>query len=301
MPAAHLEISRRAIERGKHVYVEKPLALDLDRASALLDEADAKGCLVGCAPDTFLGAGLQTCRRLVDEGAIGTPIAAMAHMVNHGHEHWHPDPGFYYARGGGPLLDMGPYYLTALVALLGPIAGAIASSSGVGASRIVAVGPRAGETLPVEVPTHVAGVLDLSCGAIVSLVMRFDVFASDLPRLEIHGGEGSLALPDPNTFGGPVRLFRAVAGGWEDMPIDRFPLHQRGVGLADLAGAVRSEGANRASGRLALHVLDAMLALERSAACGERVELETSVARPRGMTELAGAAPDRTTSRRTPR
>lgn len=290
VPAAHLEISRRAIEHDKHVYVEKPLALDLAGASALLDLADAGGRLVGCAPDTFLGAGLQTCRRLVDEGAIGTPVAAMAHMVNHGHEHWHPDPAFYYERGGGPLLDMGPYYLTALVALLGPITRASASSRGAGRDRVVAAGPRAGEVLRVEVPTHVAGVLDFAGGAVASLVMSFDVYASDVPKLEIHGSDGSLALPDPNTFGGPVRLFRAGASEWEDVPIDRFALHQRGVGLADLAGATRGEGANRASGRLALHVLDAMLALGRAATSGTPVELGTSVARPREMVERAGPA-----------
>ena len=297
VPAAHLEISRRAIEHGKHVYVEKPLALALDAAADMLDRADAAGRLVGCAPDTFLGAGLQTCRRLIDAGAIGTPVAAMAHMVNHGHEHWHPDPAFYYARGGGPLLDMGPYYLTALVTLLGPIARATASSRGAGANRAVTTGPRAGEVLRVEVPTHVAGVLDFTSGVVASIVMSFDVFASGAPRLEIHGSEGSLSLPDPNTFGGPVRLFRAGASDWEDVSTDRFALHQRGIGLADLAGATRGEGENRASGRLALHVLDAMLALERSATSGTHVELGTSVGRPREMRECAGSTADPATER----
>ncbi len=285
VPQAHATVGLRALEAGKHVYCEKPLATRRADAWELLAIAAASGLLVGCAPDTFLGAGLQTCRKVIDDGLIGAPIAAMAHMVNHGHEHWHPDPAFYYETGGGPLLDMGPYYLTALVALLGPIARVVASTSGIGSERIVPVGPRAGEVLAVEVPTHVAGVVDLVDGTIASIVTSFDVFSSELPRLEIHGSEGSLLLPDPNTFSGPVRLFRRGARAVEEIAVERFALEQRGIGLADLAAAAHgtATGANRASGDLAYHVLDAMIALAESGETGERIDLASTVRRPPPM------------------
>jgi predicted dehydrogenase len=241
---------------------------------------------VGCAPDTFLGAGLQTCRRVIDEGRIGEPVAAMAHLVNHGPENWHPNPGFYFERGGGPLLDMGPYYLTALVSLLGPIRRVTGLSRSVGNERVARWGARAGEAFPIEVPTHVSGVLEHENGTQATLVTSFEVWKSDLPRLELHGTEASLSLPDPNTFGGPVRICRAGSKDWEEIPIDGFELHQRGIGLACLAASLRGDaiaGENRASGQLAFHVLDAMLGVIAAGEQHREVVLESGAQRPAPM------------------
>jgi predicted dehydrogenase len=283
VPQAHADVGLAALKSGKHVYLEKPLGLDRREGAALLALADESGLVVGCAPDTFLGAGLQTCRRLIDEGRIGAPTAALAHMVGHGPESWHPNPAFYYQRGGGPLFDMGPYYLTALVSLLGPLRRVAAAWNGVGVERVVRGGARAGEVLAVDVPTHVAGVLDFAGGAVATLVMSFDVWKSDVPRLEIHGSEASLSLPDPNTFAGPVKLFPAGAEEWEDVPIDDFEVHERGIGLANLAASLWGTGPNRASGQLAYHVLDAMVALVESGEKGRHIELESTVERPPAM------------------
>lgn len=283
VPRAHGEVSLACLEAGKHVYQEKPLALDRGQAATMLETARARGLLLACAPDTFLGAGLQTCRRLIDEGVIGRPIAATAQMANHGHEHWHPDPAFYYARGGGPLFDMGPYYLTALVSLLGPIRRVAAFAAGSGAARLVRQGKRAGQLLAVEVPTHISGVLDLAGGVVASLVMSFDTWSSPPALLEIHGDEASLALPDPNTFGGPVRLFLAGTHAWREVPIDDFEQHQRGVGLADLAAAISTGTPVKTSAELAFHVLDAMAALVESAETGRVLELTSTSERPEPM------------------
>lgn len=283
VPRAHAEVSRAALEAGKHVYSEKPLALDREEGRRLLALAEQRGLAVGCAPDTFLGAGLQTCLRVIDEGRIGTPVAAMAHLVNHGPENWHPDPAFYFLRGGGPLFDMGPYYLTALVALLGPIDSVVAGMRGTGAERVVRRGARTGQRLAVEVPTHVSAVLTLDAGLLATLVTSFEVWQSDLPRLEIHGTEASLSVPDPNTFGGPVKLFPAGSEAWEEVPLRGIEQHQRGIGLASLAASVLGSDENRASGRLAYHVLDAMVSITESGEEGRQVSLESTAERPAPM------------------
>jgi predicted dehydrogenase len=280
VPRAHAEVSSAALRNGKHVYLEKPLGLDREEGATLLQIADEGGLAIGCAPDTFLGAGLQTCRRLIDEGRIGEPLVAMANMVSHGPEHWHPDPAFYYQRGAGPLFDMGPYYLTALVTLLGPISRVAGLSRGTGAARRVRSGPRAGEVLPVEIDTHVTGLLEFTSGAEATLVTSFDVWGSALPRLEIHGTEASLSLPDPNTFGGPVRLFPAGAKEWEEIPTDGFDLQRRGIGLSNLADSLAGDGFNRASGRLAYHVLDAMVSVLEAGQKGKYMQLSSTVERP---------------------
>jgi predicted dehydrogenase len=280
VPRAHAEISAAALRSGKHVYLEKPLGLDREEGANLLRLADENGLAIGCAPDTFLGAGLQTCRRLIDEGRIGAPIAAVANMVSHGPEHWHPDPAFFYQRGGGPLFDMGPYYLTALVTLLGPISRVAGAWRGAGVERRIRSGPRANEVLPVDAPTHVAGLLEFAGGTVATLITSFDVWGSALPRLEIHGTEGSLSLPDPNTFGGPVRLFPAGAAQWEERPTDSFELQRRGIGLSNLASSLAGTGYNRASGRLAYHVLDAMVGLIDAGRESRYVEVRSTVDRP---------------------
>ncbi len=281
IPAAHAEVDLAAIAAGKSVYGEKPLALNRLDGAGVLAAAETAGLRVGSAPDTFLGAGLQTCRKLLDEGVIGTPVAATAFMVCHGHEDWHPNPAFFYKPGGGPLFDMGPYYLTALVALLGPVR-RVTGATGISfPQREISSAPLAGQTIDVEVPTHVSGLLDFAAGPIATLIMSFDVWSSTLPWLEIYGSEGTLRLPDPNTFGGPVFVQHREETTWQEIPL-AFPYadNSRGLGVADLAHALQSDRPHRASGELALHVLDIMEAIGEASSHGRHIELTTTCARP---------------------
>jgi predicted dehydrogenase len=281
VPAAHGEIALRALEAGKHVYNEKPLAVERRQAQAMLKLAAEKGLRVGGAPDTFLGAGLQTCRRLIDKGAIGTPVAAAAFMISHGPEGWHPDPEFFYKVGAGPVFDMAPYYLTALVSLIGCVKSVTAAARISFPERRITSQPKYGQIIHVEVPTHVSATLELDGGALVTMIMSFDVWAGNLPRIEIYGSEGTLSVPDPNTFGGEVRVFRPDSREWTPIPlIDGFSENSRGLGAADMARAIRHGGAHRASGELTYHVLDVMHALHDSSEAGVRVKLESGAARP---------------------
>ena len=241
IPAAHAAVDLAAIQAGKSVYGEKPLALNRADGAAVLAAAAAAGVRVGSAPDTFLGAGLQTCRQLLDSGVIGTPVAATAFMVCPGHESWHPNPEFYYKAGGGPLFDMGPYYLTALIALLGPVRRVTGSTRVSFPQRTITSQPFAGQVIDVDVPTHVTGLLDFAAGPLATLIMSFDVTSSTLPWLEIYGSEGTLRLPDPNTFRGPVYYRRREESEWTEAPLT-FPHaeNSRGLGVADMAHAQRS-------------------------------------------------------------
>jgi predicted dehydrogenase len=274
-PAAHVAVSRAAIAAGKPVYSEKPLATTLVEAQTVLDEARTAGVRVGAAPDTFLGGGLQTARALIDEGAIGTPFAATASVAHLGPESWHPNPGIFYGTGGGPLLDVGPYYVTALVALLGPIASVSAIGRGVGSERRIGSGPLAGTTIEAEVPTTVVAALAFESGVVGGLTASFDVVGSEVPHFEIHGTAGSLILGDPNRFDGEVRYRPLGADRWEDVPLRFDGSVGRGIGLADLIAGVRSGRSHRASGELAFHVLEVLLAIE-SAATSRRVEVVAS-------------------------
>jgi predicted dehydrogenase len=208
IPAAHAEVALKAIAAGKHVYGEKPLAATTAEAREVLDAANAAGVLVGCAPDTVLGTGIQTARKAIDDGLIGRVVSATATMVTPGHERWHPNPDFYYQPGGGPLLDMGPYYVSALVTLLGPVVSVIGAASHTRSERTIGSGPREGETVPVTTDTHVTGVLMHASGALSTLVMSFDAVKTKSPNIEIHGEHGSLAVPDPNHFDGDVQSGR---------------------------------------------------------------------------------------------
>jgi len=282
-PAAHAAVSLAALAAGKHVYSEKPLAVARADGRAVLDEAAVRGLHVGGAPDTFLGGGLQTCRKLIDDGAIGQPVAATAFMLGHGPESWHPNPGFFYKQGAGPLFDMGPYYITALIHLLGPVVRVAALARASFAERVVTAEARRGERLPVEVPTHVAGTLAMAGGPLATMITSFDVWGHTLPRIEIYGSEGSLSVPDPNTFGGPVRLLPAGSREWQDVPLSHSDAVRRGVGVADMAAAIREGRPQRAAGEMAYHVLDVMHSFYDSSAEGRTVAVASTCAQPAAL------------------
>jgi predicted dehydrogenase len=282
IPAAHADVCLLALEAGKHVYVEKPLSVTREQGRAVLELAERKGLRVGCAPDTFLGGGIQTCVQLVEQGAIGTPVAATGFMMSRGHENWHPDPAFYYQVGGGPMFDMGPYYLTALVALLGPIRRVTGSTRITFPERTITSQPKHGQTIQVEVPTHVAGVLDFESGPIATLVTSFDIKAgTQLPNLEIYGSEGTLRVPDPNTFGGPVLLRKLGENDFTEVPLTHgYAENSRGIGVADMAEAIRTGRPHRASGELAFHVLEAMHGVHDASSGGKHYDMQSRCAKP---------------------
>lgn len=282
IPAAHAEITLMALKAGKHVYVEKPLAVTREEGLAVLEFAKSKGLLVGSAPETFLGAGIQTVLHLIEEGAIGRPVAATSFMMGRGHEHWHPDPEFYYAAGGGPLFDMGPYYLTALVQLLGPIRTVAGMNGKALTERTISSEKKSGQKIPVEIPTHVAGTLQFESGAIGTLITSFDIFGgSDLPFIEIYGTEGTIQVPDPNTFGGPVKIRRLGDKDWtEKTLLPGYHQNTRGIGPADMAYAILTGRQHRASGELAYHVLEAMWAFHDSSDSGSYYQMQSTCSRP---------------------
>ena len=280
-PQAHFEVAMQVVAGGKSVHNEKPLTATRQQGRALLAAAREKGVRVGGAPDTFLGGGMQTCRKLIDDGLIGMPIAATAHMLCAGHESWHPNPGFYYQAGGGPLFDMGPYYLTALVNLMGAVRYASGSARITHSQRTITSQPLRGTRIDVETPTHVVGILEFASGALGTLITSFDVQAHELPHIEIYGTEGTLSVPDPNQFGGPVRVRRAGDSGWRQAELTHgYTADSRGIAIADMAYALRSGRPHRASGELAYHILDIMHAILDAAETGARVELESTCQRP---------------------
>ncbi|MBC8079877.1 MAG: Gfo/Idh/MocA family oxidoreductase [Gorillibacterium sp.] len=285
IPQAHAEVARLSLEAGKHVYLEKPLAVTREEAASILKLADEKGLRVGCAPDTFLGGGIQTCIKLIQEGAIGVPTGAAAFMLCGGHESWHPAPEFYYKLGGGPMFDMGPYYLTALVAMLGPIKRVTASTRISFAERLITSEPKAGEKITVDVPTHIAGIMDFASGLIGTITTSFDVFGgSDVPRIEVYGSEGTLSVPDPNSFGGPVKLKRRGAEGWEEITLTHGNAdNSRGIGAADMVEAILEGRPHRASGELASHVLEVMHGFHDAALEGRHYQMRSTCATPAPM------------------
>lgn len=281
IPNAHAEVGQKVVDAGKSVYNEKPLTITRTDAQRLLATAKTNGVRVGGAPDTFLGGGLQTCRKIIDDGWIGEPIAATAFMLCHGHESWHPAPEFYYQVGGGPMFDMGPYYLTALVSLMGPVKSVSGSTRITFPERLITSQPKFGTKVQVEVPTHVAGLLNFASGAIGTIVTSFDVWTSETPLIEIYGTRGSLSVPDPNGFGGPVRLRLANSKEWNEIPLSHgYTRNSRSIGVADMAYGLRSGRPHRASGEMAYHVLDIMHAVHDAANSGKRVDLESGCARP---------------------
>jgi predicted dehydrogenase len=228
-----------------------------------------------------MGAGYQTCRKLIDDGWIGKPVAATAFMLCHGHESWHPAPDFYYQVGGGPMFDMGPYYLTALVSLMGPVRRVTGSTRITFPERTITSQPLHGTTIKVNTPTHIVGVLDFAQGAIATVVTSFDVWAAEVPRIEIYGTEGSLSAPDPNCFGGPIKVRRAGAGEWKEIPLlYGYAENTRSIGVADMACAIKSGRPHRASGELTYHVLDIMHAIHDASKEGRHIDLASTCRQP---------------------
>ena len=280
IPKVHASVNRAILKAGKHAYTEKPFAVELKDAKKVIDLAKAKRLRVGSAPDTFLGGGIQTARKVIDDGMIGKPVAAVANMASHGPEGWHPDPEFFFQIGGGPMLDMGPYYVTALINLLGPIRRVTGSARSSFAERIVGSGAKKGNRIKVEVPTHYAGVFDFHSGPMAALNMSFDVWSHNLPIIEIYGTEGSLRVPDPNTFGGVVEVQRPGDKGWQQIPLSHSDKVLRGIGVADMASGILHRRPHRASGELAYHALEAMLAVQLASEKGGHVMLKSTVAQP---------------------
>jgi predicted dehydrogenase len=263
IPAAHADVASAALRSGKHVWNEKPLSMDRESAIALVEQAESAGLLLGCAPDTFLSPGFQAVRRMVDAGDIGRPVTASVVFQSPGPHTWHPSPDFLFQAGGGPLLDMGPYYLTVLSQVLGSMTSVAARAASVGPTRTIATGPRAGESFQVTVPTYVTAIYDFDTGAIAAGTFSFD---SPLLRegvVEIAGTEATLAAPNPNQFGGDIRLMRSGDDRWRTFSVDGVE-GGRGIGVVDMARALRGNVPHRATGRLGLHVLDAMLATVES-------------------------------------
>ncbi|MGH1480710.1 MAG: Gfo/Idh/MocA family protein [Geminicoccales bacterium] len=302
VPLAHAGVSQAIISAGKHVYSEKPLAATLDDGKAMMAAANAAGLRVGCAPDTFLGAGHQACRQAVDQLKIGKVVGGALSFLTHGMEDWHPNPTFFFKPGGGPVLDMAPYYLTTLINLIGPVRQVTAMTSAAFPSRIVtSEGPMTGKAIDVEVPTSVHGVLTFENGAVVTLTTTWDVWAHDRRPIEVYGETGSMLVPDPNFFGGEPKV-AVRSGDWEDLDISAFAFgipnrpskngtsvaDYRIIGLLDMAAAIQADRPHRASGMMALHVLDVMDALSRSATEQRHLTIESRLDRPAALPKGEG-------------
>lgn len=281
-PASHAAVSMRILDAGKHLYSEKPLATGLREARAILDLAAAKNLRVGCAPDTILGDSHQACRKILDEGLLGEVMAGTAFMMSRGPETFHPDPFFFYQKGGGPMLDIGPYYISALVNFLGPVRSVMARVKTSATERVALVGPRRGGKIRVEVPTSYAGVLDFCNDAMITCNLNWDTLRHAHAPVELYGSTGSLMMPDPNQFGGVVKVVTSGAEDWQERVIpERYPFSCRLVGVADMAYSLRKGIPHICSGELAYHVLEVMLAFENSAKHGKSVPIESRCDRPR--------------------
>ena len=281
VPAAHGEIAMRAVKKGKHVYNEKPLTLRRREARELIGLAREKKVRIGCAPDTFLGAGLQTCRKLIDSGAIGVPVGGAGFMLSRGPESWHPNPEFFYKKGAGPLFDMGPYYLTAFTTLLGPVRRLTGAARISFKEREIGSQPFAGQKILVDVPTHVTAVMEFDSGPVVTLATSFDVVGSRFRDIEIYGSEGTLVVPNPNNFSGEILLQKRGETEWQSMPLEfGYEENSRGIGVADMAAAIASGRPHRANERVAYHVLDLMHSIVDAAETGRHVEMASSMSRP---------------------
>lgn len=287
IPRAHVDVGLRALEAGKHVYGEKPLGITYGEGKKLIEAASAKGLRVGSAPDTFLGGSHQQARAVIDGGTLGQVVGGTAFFACPGHEYWHPDPAFYYDIGGGPVLDMGPYYITDLVNLLGPVKRVAALSATPFAERPIRSEPKRGEMMPVKVATHVTGTLHFASGALVTVTLSFDVPKHAHTPIELYGTEASLMVPDPNMFGGAVKLAKPRAEEWEtvETTLPYADANYRSLGLADMALAIVEDRPHRCSGELALHVLEVMETFDKASREERIVDIETTVSRPAPLSE----------------
>ena len=289
-PAAHVSIIKQSLAARKHVYTEKPLAATAEDAARLVEEADERGVRIGCAPDTFLGAPYQTARALIDEGAIGEPLSVTAAMLAGDQTSWHPNPDIFFADGAGPLLDMGPYYLTAIVSLLGPVRRVAGFASTRVLERTIEIGVRTGQRFTAATPTHTAGLLELESGVVGTLVASFETSGQYVAEIEVQGTEGLLRLPDPNSFDGPVRL-RHGRGEWQEVPFAaRGAQDGRGIGLHDMVESIGAGRRHRASAELAWHVVDVARSILRSSDEGRTASIETDAVRPARLPVRASAA-----------
>lgn len=291
IPAVHGELGWRALEAGKHLYNEKPLAVELSEARKMLELAQAKNLLVGCAPDTFLGASWQTARELLDVGTIGQAVGASAAMIGVGPDKWHPDPEFFFKRGAGPLFDMGPYYLTAFVHLFGAIKRVSAVAKMTYAERKVMTGAKAGQKVTVETPTHISALLEFHSRITATLTVSFDAVAGTAPNIEIYGSSGAMVVGDPNMFSNPLKYRKALegwnTGDWQSVELKRpYAENSRGLGIADMFAAIATGQPHRASGALAFHVLETMHAVLESAASEQWVSINSTVERPTLLSEV---------------
>jgi predicted dehydrogenase len=283
-PYEHFEVTKAALLAGKHVYAEKPLGADFDEGIELVRIAEEKGLMMGGAPDTFLGAGIQTARNLVDNGMIGDVVGGAAFMVCRGHERWHPDPEFYYKRGGGPMMDMGPYYLSAMINLMGGVKGIYGMSKIQFPERVITAKEKFGETITVDVPTHIVGTMEFNSGAIGTIFTTFDVVNKGQARFELYGTHGTILLPDPNTFGGPVMLLRPEDGEWREMPLlFDYKDNSRGLGLADMAKAIQTGRPARCDYQTTLHVLELITSFDKSSAAKAYLPMQTKFVRREAM------------------
>ena len=288
-PLAHASVNLKALEAGKHVYSEKPLAIEPEDGQRIINRSIASNLMVGCAPDTVLSPGLQTCRKIIDEGMIGEPVSAIACFGSHGVERWHPNPEFYYEEGGGPMFDIGPYYLSALVNLIGPVKRVTGSHARMFPKRIAG-----DKKIDVEVSTHVVGLLDFESGAIGNITTSFDMWgptrdvrAHTKKTIEIYGTEGTLTVPDPVHLGGRIRLLKMDDDKemeWIEMPLAYEEIGEiRGMGLVEMAWAIKQQRNCRVNGNVANHVLEIMYAIHKSSDIGRHIELNTTCEKPNGV------------------
>lgn len=289
-PLEHASIGLAALNAGKSYYTEKPFATDRADGQKMIDLANEKGLYVGSAPDTFMGGGLQMSRALIDQGLIGEPIAVDAAIRNHGMEAWHPEPDFFFAPGAGPLLDVGVYYVTAMATILGPYKSVSAMARATFPERTIGNGAREGEKIPVTTPTHINAVIEFESGVLGSLTASFDVWETDFATLTIYGTEGTLRLPDPNTFGGPIQYLQGGTDRWIDIPVTVPNIdNNRGLGANDLAEHIRLGGKSRVDGSLGFHVLDFMTSVLESAHEGTRKDIASTFDRPAAADYAADA------------
>lgn len=284
IPAAHVEVALAAVRAGKHVWSEKPFSLDRESGRVLLAEADAAGLRLGCAPDTFLGGGLQTARRLIERGDIGAPLTAPTLFQVPGPESWHPNPAFLYSAGAGPLFDMAPYYLTALIQIFGPVRRVAAIGSRSRDTRVVGSGPKEGESFAVTVPTHVSALIEFESGQSAQSIFSFESPRKRVGFVEITGTDATVSLPDPNMFDGDIRVQGADEEDWTAVPATGSTAG-RGTGVLEMARAIRAGIPHRAHGEQAFHVLDTMIAIGESAETGAFVTVDSTTAAVESLPE----------------